>query len=284
MSIGVALSGGGMRGIAHAGVLKALEEENIEINAIGGTSSGSLIASLYAMGYSPNYIYALFKKYAKSIVNIETKPIVNGVKNFMLSKKINLTGLKSGESLQKAYNEMATKKGITKIEDICMPLVIPAVDLYSSKEYVFVSRRPGGKDNQNQYITDITIGEATRASSSFPIVFSPFRYKTFAFVDGGILDNTPVHEVRKQGVDKVLAVNFESDRVTEKSNLVDVGMKTVDIMGTKLSEENLEMADYVLTVPSDGTGLLDIDKIDFCYKSGYDITKKNIEQIKHAML
>ena len=60
MKLGLALSGGGIRGIAHAGVLKALEENNIKIDAIGGTSSGSIISTLYAMGYSPYYIYILF--------------------------------------------------------------------------------------------------------------------------------------------------------------------------------------------------------------------------------
>ena len=68
MKLGLALSGGGIRGIAHAGVLKALEENNIKVDIIGGCSSGSMIASLYAMGYSPYYIYILFKTYAKEII------------------------------------------------------------------------------------------------------------------------------------------------------------------------------------------------------------------------
>ena len=67
MKLGLALSGGGIRGIAHAGVLKALEENNIKIDVIGGTSSGSIISTLYAMGYSPYYIYILFKKICKRL-------------------------------------------------------------------------------------------------------------------------------------------------------------------------------------------------------------------------
>ena len=69
MKLGLALSGGGIRGIAHAGALKALEDNKITVDIIGGTSSGALVASLYAMGYSPYYIYILFKRYAKDIVN-----------------------------------------------------------------------------------------------------------------------------------------------------------------------------------------------------------------------
>ena len=83
MKIGIALSGGGIRGIAHVGVLKAFEENNIKVDIIGGTSSGGLIASLYAMGYSPMYIYLLFKEYAEKIVNISATPIISGISNFI---------------------------------------------------------------------------------------------------------------------------------------------------------------------------------------------------------
>ena len=93
MKLGIALSGGGIRGIAHAGVLKALEESGLAIDIIGGTSSGSLIAALYAMGYTPYYIYVLFKRYAEEIIAIETKPIISGIKGFLFNKKIEMTGL-----------------------------------------------------------------------------------------------------------------------------------------------------------------------------------------------
>ena len=87
MKLGLALSGGGIRGIAHAGVLKALEENNIKIDAIGGTSSGSIIATLYAMGYSPYYIYILFKKYAKDLVNQNSISKVTSIGNYGKQKR-----------------------------------------------------------------------------------------------------------------------------------------------------------------------------------------------------
>ena len=79
MKIGLALSGGGIRGIAHAGALKALEDNKISIDVIGGTSSGALISSLYALGYSPYYIYVLFKRYAKDIAKMNSAPILSGI-------------------------------------------------------------------------------------------------------------------------------------------------------------------------------------------------------------
>lgn len=279
MKCGLALAGGGIRGIAHAGAIKALEELKISIDIIGGTSSGSIIGALYAMGYSPESIFALFKKYAKEATYIEPKAITSGIYSFIKYKKITMNGLKTGMEIEKKYNELAIKKGVKKINDISMPLVIPAVDIYSCKKYVFASKIPEGETNKNQYILDASIGTAVRASSSFPIVFSPCDYKDYAFLDGGILDNIPIQEVKKQGADKVIAITFESDKLDKNSNLMDLSMRIIDIMGEKISKENIEMADEIITIPSDGTGLLDADKIDFCYLSGYNTIMENRERI-----
>ena len=137
MGIGIALAGGGIRGIAHTGVLKALEDNNIEVEAIGGTSAGSIVAALYAMGYKPYYIYVLFKKYAQEIINIRNTHIINGIGSLVLNKKIGFSGINDGISLEKMYNELALKKGIKLIADIKMPIVIPAVDISEAKEYIF---------------------------------------------------------------------------------------------------------------------------------------------------
>ena len=184
MKLGIALSGGGIRGIAHAGVLKALEDNKIKVDIIGGTSAGSLVATLYAMGYSPHYIYILFKRYAKELVEINSSPILSGISGFMLNKKVNVRGLKTGKSIETIYNQIAYKKGIQRINQIKMPLVIPTVDIMNSKEYVFTNQIPQGEENNEQYITDITIGKAVRASSSFPAVFMPCEFGNHAFMDG----------------------------------------------------------------------------------------------------
>lgn len=277
MKIGIALSGGGIRGIAHAGVLKALEDNGIKVDIIGGTSSGSMIAMLYASGYSPYHIYTLFKKYSKDIVEINTKPII---KSYVLNKKITLKGLKTGNSVERIFNEVINKQGIFRIKDIKMPVVIPAVDLMNCKEYIFTNNPP--KEDE-KYITDITVGKAIRASSSFTAVFSPCEYKEHAFIDGGVLDNIPVEEVKKQGADIVIGVKFNSDEITEDSNIMDMTMKTIDIMGEKISEENLKQANLVLNVYTDKTGLLDINKLDSCYKYGYNAVIDNLDNIKNII-
>lgn len=284
MKIGLALSGGGIRGIAHAGVLKALEENNIKIDIIGGTSSGGIISSLYAMGYSPYYIYILFKRYAKEIVEINLNTIVSSVANFMINKKINLSGLKTGESLEKAYETLGKKRGIIKIKDIKkLPVVIPTVNVSDGKEYIFTNNIPKGIKDKSKYIIDVPVGRAIRATSSFPGVFCPCSFEKYNFLDGGVLDNVPVIEVKKQGADKVIAINFKSDDVDEKSSAMDIIMRTLDIMGNKISEESLEKSDFILTIPTDGTGLFDVEKLDSCYKYGYKVTIENMEKIKKML-
>lgn len=283
MKLGIALSGGGIRGIAHAGVLKALEDNGIKIDIIGGTSAGSLVASLYAMGYSPYYIYILFKRYAKELVYISSGPIVSGIGNFMMNRKSTIQGLKTGKSLETIYNKIAYKKGIQKLNQIKMPIVIPSVDIMNSKEYVFTNYIPEGIEDTSQYITNITVGKAVRASSSFPAVFTPCEFENHAFMDGGVLDNVPVYEVKKQGADKVIAVKFDADPVKEDSNIMDIVMKTIDIMGSKISEESLEMSDLVLSVYTDKVGLLDVEKLDSCYQYGYNCVVENIDRIKKTI-
>lgn len=283
MKLGIALSGGGIRGIAHAGVLKALEDNGIKIDIIGGTSAGSLVASLYAMGYSPYYIYILFKRYAKELVYISSGPIVSGIGNFMMNRKSTIQGLKTGKSLETIYNKIAYKKRIQKLNQIKMPIVIPSVDIMNSKEYVFTNYIPEGIEDTSQYITNITVGKAVRASSSFPAVFTPCEFENHAFMDGGVLDNVPVYEVKKQGADKVIAVKFDADPVKEDSNIMDIVMKTIDIMGSKISEESLEMSDLVLSVYTDKVGLLDVEKLDSCYQYGYNCVVENIDRIKKTI-
>lgn len=278
MGVGIALAGGGIRGIAHAGVLKALEDNNIEIEAIGGTSAGSIVATLYAMGYKPYYIYTLFKRYAQEIINIGNASLLNGFNNLLKNKKVGISGLNDGTMLEKMFNELALRKKVRTVGDIKMPLVISTVDIAESKEYLITNCAPRD-DFKDNLITEIGIGKAVRASSSFPAFFCPCEYKKHIFMDGGVLDNTPVLPLKQIYDKKVIAVNFESDPVEENCDVMDIIMKTLDIMGNKISEKSLEQSDLLLTVPTDRAGLFDIDKLDKCYKFGYDTVVKNIDKI-----
>ena len=174
-------------------------------------------------------------------------PIISGATNFIVNKKLNINGIKDGDKLEEAFNNLANKKGIKKIGQIKMPILIPAVDISKSREFVFSSIK------REEYIQDIEIGKAIHASSAFPVVFKPCEYKDHLFVDGGVLDNTPVRILKDNGADKVIAIRFDSDPVNKESNVMDITMKTIDIMGNKLCDEQFDMSDFIMTIPSDGT-------------------------------
>ena len=197
----------------------------------------------------------------------------------MINKKVHFSGFYSGEDIEKGFNEVALRKGIKDIKDIKMPIVIPTVDINDSKEYIFTNGIPEKEQDNKKYITDISIGKAIRASSSFPVVFNPCIYKGHRFLDGGILDNIPATEVKAQGAEKVISVNFKADEVTEESTVMDIAMRSIDIMGNKISEESLQDSDMVLTIETDKTGLLEYEKLDKCYQYGYRQTIQNMDKI-----
>ena len=139
MKIGLCLAGGGIKGAAHIGVLKAFEEKNIKIDMIAGASSGSIVASLYAMGYNADEIYKFFKEYSRKIKYADVKNIFKLVSGLILNNKINITGMTAGRNLEKLIEEKAIQKKIKNVRDIKFPLFISSVDLKNGDTYIFTN-------------------------------------------------------------------------------------------------------------------------------------------------
>lgn len=280
MKIGLALAGGGMRGIAHAGVLKALEENNIKIDVFTGTSSGSHIAFLSAIGYNSKEIYDLFNKYAFELVGNSLEPII--LDSILFNKEIKFEGFRSGKPIEDLYNMIAINKGINEIKDIKVPLGIIATNIIDEKETVFSSINKAST-RIREYIQNVEIGKAIRASSSFSVVFDPCKIENKIYIDGGVLNNLPVDVAKELGADKVISVRFSNDKIKENSNILDIGMKTIDMMSNKISSRNIEKTDIDLLVDTDGTSLLDIENVDYCFNSGYNTTMKYMKEIKKIL-
>lgn len=285
MRLGLALSGGGVKGAAHIGVLKALEEENIEIKYIGGTSSGSIVATLYAAGYKPDEIYNIFKKYCKKIKYVDLENIFKLFFGLITTGTIVIDGLNSGKSINKLINKMCDEKDIYNISDIKMPLVIPSVNMCTGEVMCFTSSKIRAFSDNTVFCNDAEIGKAVQASCSFPTVFSPCDYKGTKLIDGGARENVPWREVKFLGADKVISVIFEGD--VDKScckNLIDVAFRSFELMGKELSKYELDGMDYSIKIKSKKVSLLDMSKIDEFYELGYIEAKKFLRENNTKLL
>lgn len=281
MKLGLCLSGGGIKGAAHIGALRALEEENIRFGSVAGTSSGSIIATLYASGYSSDEMYKLFKKYANSIKAIDWRKIFKMIYGAAFEKKFNIDGINSGEIIEEVMNKACNFKKFYNINDFKKELLIPAIDSDSGKVYVFNSCKIDNENEEEKYISNIPIGRAVRASCSYPLVFSPCPYKEKLLLDGGIKENVPWKELRKIGCNKILSIKFKN-RNKKKccNNVIDIAERSFELLCEELDRHELKRVDFLHVIESNNVSLLQIEKMQELYEEGYIQTKRKIAEIK----
>jgi len=181
-SLGLALSGGGARGLVHIGVLKALEAANIPVGFLAGTSMGGVIAAAYAAGMSPADMEHLALEHA----NLRS---LWRVADPTLPRK----GLFKGEQLEAFFKKYLGEK---TFEDLRIPLTLVAVDLNSGREI---------------HLNQGCLAPAMRATLSIPGLLAPVEMDDMRLVDGGLLNNLPADVVRDMGADVVIGVDVYSD-------------------------------------------------------------------------
>lgn len=279
MKLGVALGGGGLKGVAHIGALKALEEIGIKIDFLSGTSSGSIMAAFYAMGLTTDEMVKYTKEYYKSITTISKRPIIAGVSKYVVTKTVDLPGIIKGEKVEDLVNKIAKLKDVENIKDIKMPFAVVTVDAITTKEYILSSIKIKNRQQDFGYINDISIGTAIRASMAFPGIFTPCDYKEYSFMDGGTKDNLPVQVLKDMGAEKTLGISFKLDKYESNGNILATILRACDIFSLKDVRKAQEIADYFVEVEVENAKLLEIKEMDQCIKIGYDTIMKNKEKI-----
>lgn len=233
------------------------------------------------MGFNSDEMYKIFKKYCNKIKYVDLINIFKLIYGLIFTRKIVIDGLNSGKQIEKLINKMANTKGIDNISDINKSLAIPSVDLCNGNVICFTSCKFRKSSSDNiVFINDMNIGNAVRASCSYPVVFSPCEYKNTKLIDGGIRENVPWKELKVLGASKVVSIVFneEADNNCDK-NLVEVAGRSINLLCKELSNYEMEGADYVLKIKTDKVGLLDMKRIDELYDLGYEQTKEHINKI-----
>lgn len=240
---------------------------------------GSIVATLYALGYDANEMHNIFKEYCKNIKYIELSNIFNIILSKMFKGRIKFDGLNKGRGISNLIKKVGAKKGIYNIRDIKMPIYIPSVDLKTGNLIVFTSENKRKVFSDDIiYINAIDIGTAVRASCSFPGIFSPVRLDNFILSDGGIRENVPWHILKLSGCKTILSIIFnEINSKHECDNFLDIINTSFELICHELSNYELIGTDYLLEINTPHVSLLYCSKIDELYILGYRQCKKNIK-------
>lgn len=278
---GLCFSGGGIKAAAHIGALKAFEEEGIKFDCVSGASSGSIVATMYALGYDSDEMWKMFQKFAPKIKYYQWRNIFKLILGLIFKREIIIDGLNSGKVIEKIIEDICSNNNINNINQIKMPLLISMVDLQTGIVYIASSKENRAiLSDKTKYITDIPIGKAVRASCSFPVVFEPCKYQGLDLIDGGTRENLPWKELKQIGADEVWGITFtttfkEKDCCT---NIIDSATRAMELQGRELSMYEKAGIDNLITINTKKISLLDSSKAEELYKIGYEQAKKQIKK------
>lgn len=267
MKFGLVLSGGGARGLAHIGVLRALEEEGITPDIITGTSMGGMIGAPYALGYDAKTISDFIMKInpnnfmeGNNLSEFQrfTKVITAVEQSMKLFTKL---GFDTGEKLRKAFKEATLNKDFDELK---IPFACTAVDLITGRVIVL---------NKGK------LYEAMYATGAIAPFFEPYKKDGMLLMDGGLVDNAPVDVARDMGADKVLVVDVNPLQTLVKKekfkNAFDVGLRALEIAMDTLYLERLAQADFLIQIPLK-YDTLDFSNMEEVMKIGYQVAKESI--------
>ncbi len=243
---GLILSGGGAKGFAHAGVLKALEEAAIYPDIISCVSAGAIVGAFYADGYKPDEMFEIFNQ-ESSFFNY-VKVIVP----------------KTGLFRAKGLNENISKHlKAEKIEDLKIPLIIAATNL-NKGEIVYFNKG--------------TLIDKILASAAIPVLFDPVIINGDAYVDGGVLDNFPVSPILKE-CETLIGVSLNPVQEEDDfSNLFKIAERSFRLSASSEIPKKKSICDLVIEPEELAEfGMLDVSKGQEMFELGYRVTKEKLD-------
>lgn len=253
--IALVLGSGAARGFAHIGVIKTLESQGIRPNILVGASAGSVIAALYASGYSGLDLNRI-------ALNLDEAAIADWAYPF----SGRFGGLIKGDALQNMVNREVQNKSI---EQMSIPLGIVATELQTGKGVLFQRG---------------DTGLAVRASCSVPGVFQPASIQGKEYVDGGLVAPVPVRYAQEMGANFIIAVNISSDTSAFSSNgTLGLLQQTISIMQQSINQYEIAKADIVITPQLKQMGSADFRSRNAAILAGEQAAQERLLEIKEKL-
>jgi len=252
--IGLALGGGAAHGLAHIGVLKVLEEHEIPIGLVTGTSVGSVIGAFWASGYKADEIYAIAE-------GIRKKDILK----IALPKK-GIFSLSKLEEIIKGYIPHNTFEGLDK------PFGCVATHLNSGRAL---------------YMTKGPLARAIAASCAVPVVFNPVEIDGETYVDGGLVENVPVGLARHMGATRVIGVtlNHFYDFDENPDTIFRIMTHSIYLLGKRCKKySRADEGDIVVAPVIDKIDYDGLDRLEELYEKGYRAAKKAVNKMRTPLL
>lgn len=254
--LGLALGSGGSRGVAHIGVLRALEEEGIIPDYISGCSMGAVVAACYAKGMP---VYEMMQAVSK---------IKKGDLMDLSAAPISKLGLLKGKKMLKM---LLNYLGDVTFDRLRIPFCCVASDVLGGGLHVF---REG------------KVATAVQASSCIPTLFHPVKFEGKMLVDGGVLCRVPVQQVKEMGADVVIGVDAlvnTGESVDKVPNIVSMILRVYDMMDYKsftLAKQLDRSCDLWLSPEMSGLNQYEVKNFETAYEEGYRTTLENMDRIK----
>jgi NTE family protein len=235
--IGLALGGGAVLGAAHIGVLKAIDELNIQIDFITGTSIGAFVAGFYA-----------FDKSWEEILDIAEDLSWLDLSGLSFSRMGLLSNKKMGELIDQHI-------GKQNLEDANIPIAMIAADITSMEKIV---------------LTKGSVAKAAMASACVPGVFSPVEIDNRLLVDGGLVESVPISPLKDMGADMIIAVDLNAKQNKEPpNNIIEVLLRTFQITSYTATNYQLRDADILISPDLSAFNVVDIDQYQALFEAGY---------------
>ena len=280
--IGLVLSGGTARGLAHIGILKVLDEEKVPVEYVTGTSMGSIIGGLYSIGYTSDEIEKIASEMDwLALFNDSIERKEKGISRNLIEDR-NTIALPMEKFVPKIPSgAVGGKRASEKLNNLFFGVL--EVNDFKKFPKKFALVATDLNTGEGVMIDSGSIATAVRSSLSLPSVFNPIQDGERLYVDGGVVRNLPVQDVKVLGADYTIGVNVGegfSKRNPEKINIVDVVSDSMTIAGRQEVERQIRMLDLYMAPNLEKIESYDFGKVKEIIAAGEKVARENIENIR----